>query len=101
MSIKKDSEKTLITAPNKTITTDQTSPLTAGSTQQPIQESVEITNKIELTENQKKILGMTSADDPTASLEQQLDITLKGKEQRLMLMQKLMRRKPESKVMKS
>lgn len=62
---------------------------------------MEITNKIELTENQKKILGMTSADDPTASLEQQLDITLKGKEQRLMLMQKLMRRKPESKVIKS
>ena len=44
---------------------------------------------------------MTSADDPTASLEQQLDITLKGKEQRLMLMQKLMRRKPESKVIKT
>ncbi len=41
---------------------------------------------------------MTSADDPTASLEQQVDITLKGKEQRLMLMQKLMRRKPDSRV---
>lgn len=56
-------------------------------------------SKVELTENQKKLLGMTSNDDPSASLEQQVDITLKGKEQRLMLMQKLMQRKPESKVL--
>jgi hypothetical protein len=54
-------------------------------------------NKIELTENQKKLLGMTSSDDPSASLEQQVDITLK-KDQRLILMQKLMQRKLESKV---
>lgn len=54
---------------------------------------------VELTEHQKKLLGMTSADDPFASLEQQVDVTLKGKEQRLLLMQKLMQRKPESKVM--
>jgi poly(U)-binding-splicing factor PUF60 len=43
---------------------------------------------------------MTSADDPSASLEQQVDITLKGKEQRLMLMQKLMqRRQPASRIL--
>ena len=53
-------------------------------------------NKIELTENQKKLLGMTSADDPSASLEQQVDITLKGKEQRMMLMQKLMQRRQQA-----
>jgi poly(U)-binding-splicing factor PUF60 len=50
-------------------------------------------NQVELTENQKKLLGMTSADDPSASLEQQVDITLKGKEQRMMLMQKLSQRR--------
>jgi hypothetical protein len=55
-------------------------------------------NKIELTENQKKLLGMTSLDDPSASLEQQVDITLKGKDQRIILMQKLMQRKLESKI---
>ena len=55
-------------------------------------------DSIELTENQKKLLGMTSVDDPQASLEQQVELTLKGKEQRLMLMQKLMRRKPDSRV---
>jgi len=54
---------------------------------------------IELTENQKKLLGMTSIDDPQASLEQQTEITLKGKEQRMILMQKLMQRKPESRVL--
>jgi hypothetical protein len=41
---------------------------------------------------------MTSTDDPSASLEQQVELTLKGKEQRLLLMQKLMQRKTESKV---
>lgn len=56
-------------------------------------------SRIELTENQKQILGMTSADDPSASLGQQEDITLKNKEQRLLLMQKLMQRKQESKVL--
>ena len=61
---------------------------------------MEISSKsIELTENQKKLLGMTSADDPSASLEQQVDITLKGKEQRLLLMQKLMQRKHESNIL--
>ena len=54
---------------------------------------------MELTENQKKLLGMTSADDPTASLEQQVDITLKNKEQRFSLMQKLMQRKQQSNVL--
>jgi hypothetical protein len=53
---------------------------------------------VELTENQKQILGMTSTEDPSASLEQQVELTLKGKEQRLLLMQKLMQRKTESKV---
>jgi len=55
--------------------------------------------KVELTENQKKLLGMTSADDPSASLEQQVDITLKGKEQRMILMQKLMQRKQASNIL--
>ncbi len=52
-----------------------------------------------MTENQKKLLGMTSIDDPQASLEQQTEITLKGKEQRMILMQKLMQRKPDSRVL--
>lgn len=55
-------------------------------------------DSLNLTENQKKLLGMTSNDDPSASLEQQVELTLKGKEQRLILMEKLMRRKPESRV---
>jgi len=55
--------------------------------------------KVELTENQKKLLGMTSADDPSASLEQQVDITLRGKEQRMILMQKLMQRKQASNIL--
>jgi hypothetical protein len=42
---------------------------------------------------------MTSIDDPQASLEQQTEITLKGKEQRMILMQKLMQRKPDSRVL--
>lgn len=55
-------------------------------------------DSLNLTENQKKLLGMTSADDPSASLEQQVELTLKGKEQRLILMEKLMRRKQDSRV---
>jgi len=42
---------------------------------------------------------MTSADDPSASLEQQVDITLRGKEQRMILMQKLMQRKQASNIL--
>jgi poly(U)-binding-splicing factor PUF60 len=42
---------------------------------------------------------MTNVDDPTASLEQQVELTLRGKDQRLMLMQKLMQRKQESKIL--
>lgn len=53
---------------------------------------------INLTENQKKLLGLTGGDDPTVTLEQQVELTLKGKEQRLILMKKLMSRQPESRV---
>ena len=53
----------------------------------------------ELTENQKKLLGMSSVEDPSASLEQQTDITLKGKEQRLILMQKLMQRRADPRIL--
>ena len=56
-------------------------------------------SSIELTENQKKLLGMTSTDDPSATLEQQVEMTLKGKEQRMLLMQKLMNRKSETNVL--
>ena len=42
---------------------------------------------------------MTNVDDPTASLDQQIEITVRGKDQRLMLMQKLMQRKQESKIL--
>jgi poly(U)-binding-splicing factor PUF60 len=42
---------------------------------------------------------MTSNDDPSASLEQQVEMTLKGKEQRMLLMQKLMSRKSETNVL--
>jgi poly(U)-binding-splicing factor PUF60 len=55
-------------------------------------------NTHELTENQKKLLGMTNQDDTSASLDHQAELTVKGKEQRLLLMQKLMRRKPDSRV---
>ncbi len=54
---------------------------------------------VELTDNQKQILGMTNVDDPTASLEQQIEVTVRGKDQRLMLMQKLMQRKQESRIL--
>lgn len=66
--------------------------------QPPTQELPVDPSKVELTENQKKLLGMTNVDDPSASLEQQVDITLKGKEQRMMLMQKLMQRKQASPI---
>ena len=42
---------------------------------------------------------MTNVDDPTASLEQQIEVTVRGKDQRLMLMQKLMQRKQESRIL--
>ena len=61
--------------------------------------STDLAARIELTENQKKLLGMSSLDDPSASLEQQVDITLKGKEQRLILMKKLMERKQASNIL--
>jgi poly(U)-binding-splicing factor PUF60 len=73
------------------------SPLTNSTQQAPSNDSA-AAGGVELTENQKKLLGMTSVDDPSASLEQQVELTVKGKEQRMMLMQKLMRRRPESRV---
>jgi len=75
----------------------QSSTITQSASQQQLASQAAADGK-ELTENQKTLLGMTSADDPTASLEQQVELTLRGKEQRYMLMQKLMARKPESKV---
>lgn len=60
--------------------------------------SSDIGAAINLTENQKKLLGLTGSDDTTITLEQQVDLTLKGKEQRLILMKKLMSRQPESRV---
>ena len=54
---------------------------------------------IELTENQKKLLGLTSfADDSTTTLEQQSELVVKGKEQRMLLMQKLMKRRADSRI---
>lgn len=55
-------------------------------------------SSINLTENQKKLLGLTGNDDTTITLEQQVELTLKGKEQRLILMKKLMSRQTESRV---
>lgn len=79
--------------------TQQVAPQTQTQSQTVQQGDQFATKLIELTENQKKLLGMTSIDDPQASLEQQTEITLKGKEQRMILMQKLMQRKPDSRVL--
>lgn len=90
-------------------TTQQSTPQAATPQQQTITsllngsnlQPVDISNmrSIELTENQKQLLGMTSIDDPSASLDQQVEMTLKSKEQRLLLMRKLMQRKPESTIL--
>lgn len=54
---------------------------------------------IELTENQRKLLGLTSApDDNITTLEQQSELVVKGKEQRMLLMQKLMKRRADSRI---
>lgn len=89
------------TSPSVKASTQQVAPQTQTTSQaQSMQQFDQYTTKsIELTENQKKLLGMTSIDDPQASLEQQTEITLKGKEQRMILMQKLMQRKPDSRVL--
>lgn len=82
---------------------DLNPPVSTGSpqlaAQQQQQQQQQKLQSVELTENQKQLLGMTNVDDPTASLEQQVELTLRGKDQRLMLMQKLMQRKQESKVL--
>ena len=77
---------------------NKTSPVFETTTQLITSSSLQPSD-IELTENQKKLLGMTSNDDPSASLEQQVEMTLKGKEQRLLLMRKLMQRKAESMIL--
>ena len=82
--------------PSAQITQPQVNTSVSQSQQQ---QQAQKTQSIELTENQKQLLGMTNIDDPTASLEQQVELTLRGKDQRLMLMQKLMQRKQESKVL--
>ncbi|CAF0863667.1 unnamed protein product [Didymodactylos carnosus] len=61
-------------------------------------ESLTTERKLELTDGQKILLGMNNADDPTATLSQQEDLTLKGREQRHLLMQKLNQRRLESRV---
>ncbi|CAF0761903.1 unnamed protein product, partial [Didymodactylos carnosus] len=61
-------------------------------------ESVTAERKLELTDAQKILLGISNADDPTATLSQQEDLTLKGREQRHLLMQKLNQRRLESRV---
>lgn len=84
---------------SKTPASSQPSPSTPTVTQNqaPLVEAP--LGNIELTENQKKLLGLTSmADDATTTLEQQSELVVKGKEQRMLLMQKLMRRRADSRV---
>ncbi len=90
------SAATLLNASQSQSQLSQITPV--GSNLQPIDIS-NMKSIVELTENQKKLLGMTSADDPSASLEQQVEMTLKGKEQRLLLMQKLMLRRTETNIL--
>ena len=93
---------TPVIQPVKTVTplspVNKTSPVIETTTQLITSSSLQPSD-IELTGNQKKLLGMTSDDDPSASLEQQVEMTLKGKEQRLLLMRKLMQRKAESMIL--
>ena len=93
---------TPVIQPVKTVTplspVNKTSPVFETTTQLITSSSLQPSD-IELTENQKKLLGMTSNDDPSASLEQQVEMTLKGKDQRLLLMRKLMQRKAESMIL--
>ncbi|CAF4480475.1 unnamed protein product [Rotaria socialis] len=56
------------------------------------------TNKSETTDNQKTILSLNNAEDPTATLSQQEELSVKGREQRHLLMQKLNQRRLDSRV---
>jgi poly(U)-binding-splicing factor PUF60 len=52
----------------------------------------------QLTEGQRKLLGLAPGEEVVTTLEQQSELTVKSKEQRLILMKKLMSRQPESRV---
>ena len=71
-----------------------------SSSEQPATDSItaDSGSSLSLTENQRKLLGLTGPDDTMITLDQQVELTLKGKEQRLILMKKLMSRRPENKV---
>ncbi|CAF4012106.1 unnamed protein product, partial [Rotaria magnacalcarata] len=56
------------------------------------------TNKSETTDNQKTILNLNNVEDPTATLSQQEELSVKGREQRHLLMQKLNQRRLDSRV---
>ncbi|CAF1037815.1 unnamed protein product [Rotaria sp. Silwood1] len=56
------------------------------------------TNKSETTDNQKTALDLNLAEDSTAPLSQQEEFSVKGREQRHLLMQKLNQRRLESRV---
>lgn len=58
-----------------------------------------VLGNIELTQNQRKLLSLNNAaDDTLTTLEQQSELVVKGKEQRMLLMQKLMKRRADSRV---
>jgi half-pint family poly-U binding splicing factor len=100
--IVKEDSSTVETIPVETKITDEAVENVVAEVVTPVHstsDTSQFDQERKLTENQKKILGMTRDDDPSASLEHQVDITLKGKEQRLVLMQKLMQRKQESKIL--
>ncbi|CAF3640982.1 unnamed protein product [Rotaria sordida] len=56
------------------------------------------TNESEITDNQKTVLALNIAEDSTAPLSQQEELSVKGREQRHLLMQKLNQRRLESRV---
>ncbi|CAM4748166.1 unnamed protein product [Rotaria magnacalcarata] len=53
---------------------------------------------LDITENRKTVADLKNADDPLASLSQQEELSVKGREQRHLLMQKLNQRRLDSRV---
>ncbi|CAF0964197.1 unnamed protein product [Rotaria sordida] len=55
-------------------------------------------NSLDITDSQKTVSDLKNTDDPLASLSQQEELSVKGREQRHLLMQKLNQRRLDSRV---
>ncbi|CAF0808966.1 unnamed protein product [Rotaria sp. Silwood1] len=55
-------------------------------------------NNLDITDSQKTVSDLKNTDDPLASLSQQEELSVKGREQRHLLMQKLNQRRLDSRV---